>query len=126
MKMACSMHEVVYFEKISREKRLYYAGFGSSRLQKRTKLGENNKKRFFLWFFWRCENEKWPPLPLKSVRELIDDPLFFHTKYSNFWTPYVIIHYLFTLQQVMFHALVQAAAVVSIVWVDTHRPFDTS
>ena len=51
MKMVCSMHEIRYFENICCENQLYYAEFGSSRLQKRTKLGENNKNAFFCDFF---------------------------------------------------------------------------
>ena len=63
MQITCSM----YFENICREIRLYYAGFGSSRLQIRTKLGENSQKHSFLGFFFEGAKMKNDPLCLYNL-----------------------------------------------------------
>ena len=57
MKSVSSMVFFKPFTKTTCEKRLYYAEFGSSRLQKRLEYGGNVKNRFFLAIFKSEKNK---------------------------------------------------------------------
>ena len=58
------------------ENGLYYGKNGSSRFVNQLYYAENDKNKCFLCFFWKPKKQKSRPQELKSVTELIEDPLF--------------------------------------------------
>ena len=62
------------FVNIVDENVLYYGENGSSRLQKGLNYKRNTETRF-LRLFWTLKNQKFSFYQLKSVHELIEDPL---------------------------------------------------
>ena len=69
------MGNLMFFVIYTREIGLYYGENRSSRFVNRLYYGENVKKRGFLYLFWRPKKQKTRPQDIKSVAELIEDPL---------------------------------------------------
>ena len=75
MKLICTMVNLMFFVIDTRKNGLYYGENRSSRFVNRLYYGENGKKRVFCTFFEDSKKQKTRPQELKSVDELIDDPL---------------------------------------------------
>ena len=65
----------MFFAMNTRENGLYYGENGSSRFSNRLYYGENDKKRVFSRFFESQKKQETRPQELKSVFELMGDPL---------------------------------------------------
>ena len=92
MKSVSSMVFFKLFTKTTFENGLYYGENGSSRFSNRLYYGENDKKRVFLRLFWRPKKQKTRPQELKSVAELMEDPLC-DLKHSIFRQPNINRYY---------------------------------
>ncbi len=76
MILVSTMVNLMFFAMNTRENGLYYGENGSSRFSNRLYYGENDKKRVFSRFFESQKKQKTRPQELKSVSELIEDPLY--------------------------------------------------
>ena len=75
MKLMCTMRIWKFFLTKGYENGLYYGKNDSSRFVNRLYYAENDKNTCFLCFFWKLKKQKTRPQELKSVTELIEDPL---------------------------------------------------